>query len=133
MTQDQPSTAASPPSPVALILSDDMLFTSRIVATARNAGLPVITVRSPRDAEVRSKEGNLKCIFIDLTLAGIDISNLVPSIRDQNQRPPLIVAYGPHVDTAALQAARAAGCDLVLTRGKFVEELQTSLPKWLGS
>jgi hypothetical protein len=43
-----------------------------------------------------------------------------------------VVAYGSHVDTATLRAAREAGCDVVLPRSKFVEELPTALPTWLA-
>ena len=32
---------------------------------------------------------------------------------------------------ALVKAAREAGCDLVLPRSKFVEELATALPKWM--
>jgi hypothetical protein len=42
------------------------------------------------------------------------------------------MAYGSHVDTATLRAARAAGCDPVLPRSKFVEDLPICLPAWLG-
>jgi hypothetical protein len=43
---------------------------------------------------------------------------------------PRVVAYGSHVDTATLRAAREAGCDPVLPRSKFVEELPSALPHW---
>jgi hypothetical protein len=42
-----------------------------------------------------------------------------------------VVAYGSHVDTERLRAARSAGCDPVLPRSKFVEELPKALPQWL--
>ena len=40
-------------------------------------------------------------------------------------------AYGSHVDTAGLKAARVAGCDLVLPRSAFAEQLPSRLPAWL--
>jgi hypothetical protein len=42
------------------------------------------------------------------------------------------VAYGSHVDTESLRAARAAGCDRVLPRSKFIEELPSALPDWFA-
>jgi hypothetical protein len=45
---------------------------------------------------------------------------------------PRVVAYGSHVDTATLKAARASGCDPVLPRSKFVEDLPRELPRWFG-
>jgi hypothetical protein len=43
-----------------------------------------------------------------------------------------VLAYGSHVDTDTLRAARAAGCDPVWPRSKFIEELATALPGWFG-
>jgi hypothetical protein len=37
------------------------------------------------------------------------------------------IAYGSHVDTAVLDAARAAGCDEVLPRSAFFSHLPTLL------
>jgi DNA-binding NarL/FixJ family response regulator len=34
-----------------------------------------------------------------------------------------VVAFGPHVETAALESAQAAGADRVMTRGAFVRRL----------
>ena len=45
---------------------------------------------------------------------------------------PRLVAYGSHVDAEALRAARAAGCDPVLPRSKFVDDLPAALPGWLA-
>jgi hypothetical protein len=45
---------------------------------------------------------------------------------------PRVIAYGSHVEAATLHAAREAGCDLVLPRSRFVEELPVSLGAWLG-
>jgi hypothetical protein len=45
---------------------------------------------------------------------------------------PRVVAYGPHVDAALLRAARDAGCDPVLPRSKFVEQLSQALTEWIG-
>jgi hypothetical protein len=52
-------------------------------------------------------------------------------MRGRGAPIPRVVAYGSHVDAQGLAAARAAGCDLVLPRSKFVEELPTALALWL--
>jgi len=46
--------------------------------------------------------------------------------------PPRIIAYGSHVDVATLKRAREAGCDRVMPRSQFVEELPTALISWLA-
>ena len=38
-----------------------------------------------------------------------------------------VVAFGPHVHEERLAAAREAGCDVVVSRGKFFAELDAIL------
>lgn len=113
-----------------ILLCDDLLFSSRITATARAAGLPMRIVRS--FAEIESMAGNdARCVIIDLSLMPANIANAVARIRTA-QRQPFVVAYGSHVDAALLRSAREAGCDVVLPRSKFVEQLPTELKNWVS-
>ncbi len=114
---------------VGLLLSDDLLFVSRITGTARAQGLAIKAVRNS-DALLAEAAGQKPHgVLVDLQNSGLDIGSLVPKLKEAAS--PFIVAYGSHVDTAALVAARHAGCDLVLPRSKFVEDLATQLPRWL--
>jgi len=118
--------------PVGYLLCDDLLFTSRIAGTARSLG---VTVRTARCVEALAKlieQQPPACVLIDLSKSGLDLAGLVSRIRALSPSPPRLVAYGSHVDVAALRAAREAGCDPVLPRSKFVEELPQALPAWLG-
>jgi hypothetical protein len=45
---------------------------------------------------------------------------------------PFVAAFGSHVDTETLRAARAAGCNVVWPRSKFAEELEAALPAWVA-
>ncbi len=71
------------------------------------------------------------CIIVDLSNPGLRIADLIQSLRKICSPTPRVVAYGSHVDTATLRAAREAGCDLVLPRSQFVEELPRALPGWM--
>jgi DNA-binding NarL/FixJ family response regulator len=72
-----------------------------------------------------------RCIIVDLDNPGLDLPALLAALREAGLRPR-VVAYGPHVNAELLHAARAAGCDPVLPRSKFVEQLEKELPGWLG-
>jgi DNA-binding NarL/FixJ family response regulator len=114
------------------LLSDDLIFTSRITGTAQDLGFRVIAARTPRELETRAAaEGLPRCVIVDLANPGLDIVALVKRFK-MAENPAHIVAYGSHVDTATLKAARDAGCDVVWPRSKFVEELATSLPEWFS-
>jgi CheY-like chemotaxis protein len=120
---------AMPPSPaIALLLSDDLLFISRIAGTARALGLELKSARGMAEFIALANVQTPACALIDLHNPGLDIGALVRQIKDAGAT--YIVGYGSHVDAATLKAARAAGCDLVLPRSKFVEELATALPRW---
>jgi hypothetical protein len=46
---------------------------------------------------------------------------------------PKVIAFGAHVQTGLLEAARAAGCDEVLPRSRFSAQLPELLKESLGS
>ena len=111
-----------------LLLSDDLLFISRIAGTARALGLELKAARGTAELIALAGVQTPACALIDLQNPGLDIGALVRLIKDAGNS--YIVGYGSHVDAATLKAAREAGCDLVLPRSKFVEELAAALPKW---
>jgi hypothetical protein len=69
-------------------------------------------------------------VIVDLDNPGLDLPALMGALGEIDPRPR-VVAYGPHVNAELLHAARVAGCDPVLPRSKFVEQLETELPNWL--
>jgi DNA-binding NarL/FixJ family response regulator len=117
---------------IGLVLSDDMMFTSRITGTARALEVDVKAARSPDALLTLAGSERPGCVIVDLGHSGLDISNFIRQLRDTCSPMPRIVAYGSHVDAAALRAAREAGCDVVLPRSKFVEELPHALRAWMG-
>jgi DNA-binding response OmpR family regulator len=111
------------------LLSDDLIFTSRITATARAAGLDVQTARTVQQLGNLLAARTPQCLLIDLQNPGLSIGELIQGLPEPR---PFVVAYGSHVDTARLRAASDAGCNLVLPRSKFVDELGKSLPVWFS-
>ncbi|QEL13474.1 response regulator [Limnoglobus roseus] len=109
-----------------LLLSDDLIFTSRIVATARAHGLTVVTAKTAEALLAKAKDDPPAGVILDLHNPTLDVAKLraeLPGVR--------IVAYGSHVDVERLKAARQAGCDLVLPRSAFVDKLETDIAGWL--
>jgi CheY-like chemotaxis protein len=117
--------------PDGLLLSDDLIFISRITATAQSLGLTVQPARNAA-ALLALVHPALHCVMIDLHNPGLDLGQLLADLGKVCPALPHLVAYGSHVEAATLHAARSAGCDLVLPRSKFVEELPLSLAKWLA-
>src|SRR5262249_24307714 len=106
---------------IGLLLSDDLIFTSRITGTARDLSLCIQPARSVDALKTLLGEQTPCCVLVDLGHPGQRIAELMETLRTSCNPMPRVVAYGSHVDTATLRAAREAGCDVVLTRSKFVE------------
>ena len=97
-----------------------------------NAKLPGNSLHQPREkpftlrtafdvatllSHIRTEPASL--VVIDLGTPRIDPAQLVSELRLSGGEGLRILAFGPHVHEQKLAAARAAGCDEVLTRGQF--------------
>src|SRR5437660_714828 len=103
--------AAQSDNSLGLLLSDDLIFTSRITGTARALGLTVKPARSAEGILTLARQHAPRCVIVDLGNPGLVLTELLRSLGEVCQSPPRVVAYGSHVDTATLRAAREAGCD----------------------
>ena len=110
-----------------LVLSDDLLDSSRIGGHARAVGLDVATCRDSAALLAAVSRGPALTL-LDLHNPGLTIETVVPSLRAAGVR---VVGFGSHVDVARLKTARAAGCDEVLPRSAFFEGLEERLREWV--
>jgi DNA-binding NarL/FixJ family response regulator len=113
-----------------LLLSDDLIFTSRIAGEARALGLTIKSARSADALLALARQESPGCVIVDLANHGLVLPELMRQLAELGS--PRVVAYGSHVDAATLRAARESGCDPVLPRSKFVEELPSALPLWFA-
>ena len=121
----------SPDTGAGLLLSDDLMFASRITGTAGCLGLTIKPARSAEMLESLAKQESPRCVILDLANPTLQLPNLLAQLRETCSPMPRVVAYGSHVDAAGLKAARDAGCDVVLPRSAFVEQLPTKLSEWM--
>jgi DNA-binding NarL/FixJ family response regulator len=114
-----------------LVLSDDLVFVSRIAATAQAAGLAVRQARSPAELLALAAKNPPPGVILDLQNPGLDLAALLTELRIVCPVMPRVTGYGSHVEAELLRSAREAGCDLVLPRSKFVKELDSQIATWL--
>ena len=115
-----------------LLLSDDLMFSSRITGTAQALGLKMDVMKSTKELMARAKERTPTCVILDLSHPEVQIQAFIEKLKDAGSPMPRLVAYGSHVDAAVLRAAREAGCDLVLPRSAFIDQLPGNLNHWLA-
>lgn len=115
-----------------VLLSPDLMLASQAIGAAQRAGCTLETVATEAQLALRLESTKEAWVAVDLTTPGLKIAALVATLRDLAEPPASILAFGPHVQSVRLDAARAAGCDQVLTRGQFHAQLESILREWHG-
>jgi len=110
------------PPPVVVALERDLFFGVRIQDVARAYGAHLETVEDA-DALGRALECWPELVLIDLAATTGWEAVVWRAKHSPYIRSIPFVAFGSHVDTGALRAARAAGCDHAWARSRFVTEL----------
>lgn len=115
---------------VGLLISQDLLFISKVTGIASSLGFQVETAGMPQGL-IKAAVGGYACIFFDLSLNDVAVGVITNNLRDQP--PPPVIAFGPHVEVARFKEARDAGCREVLPRSQFNMHLPEILTRYLGS
>jgi DNA-binding NarL/FixJ family response regulator len=114
------------------MLCDDLIFFSRVASAARAASVAVKQARTSAEALKLAASTSPGGVLVDLHNDTLDLPAFLAALREVCPAMPRVVAFGSHVDAERLRAARTAGCDRVLPRSKFVEELETDIAAWLS-
>jgi DNA-binding NarL/FixJ family response regulator len=118
--------------PLALVLADDFLWISKITGAGQAAGWRIKSVNTPERLLEYAENEPPQLVVLDLGLRGLNTADVVSRMKAACPAGLRFVAYGSHVDTATLEAARQAGCDPVLPRSKMSQEVHTLMREWLA-
>jgi CheY-like chemotaxis protein len=112
-----------------LAVVDDLFFTVKINEAAKRAGLSVAFVKSERDALDQAAE-QPTLIILDLNFAGVEPVHLIQKLKaDPALQKISLLGYVSHVQGELKQAAQEAGCDMVLARSAFSQNLPQILKR----
>jgi DNA-binding NarL/FixJ family response regulator len=114
-----------------VFLSDDLMFSPRVTGQAQAAGWSVRETASSTTAIDLLRTDSPRLLIVDLETPNLDITQLLLQLPETN--PPKVLAFGPHVHHQRLESARQAGCELVVSRGRFSSDLPALLHECLGS
>jgi DNA-binding NarL/FixJ family response regulator len=107
-----------------LVAVDDLLFSSKIRATAKQAGVELTFARSREEILEQARALKPALIVFDLNSAKTDpISTLAALKADPALAPIRAIGFASHVHTDLIAAARQAGADQVLPRSAFAGNL----------
>ena len=113
------------------LLCDDLIWMSRVMGEAKELGCKIIPARTIEQLLKTIAVNGPMCVILDLAQAqiGPDPTPIIDQLKASGITR--FVAYGSHIETAQLAAARTAGCNPTLARSTMAADLATLLPEWL--
>ena len=105
---------------------DDLFFVAKIQETARKLNVKVEFVKSEKDLADRvEKNGDEKpsLIIFDLNSGTSKPLTLIPKLRTKFKKATSIVAFVSHIQGDLKLKAQEAGCDMVVPRSAFSQNL----------
>jgi len=113
-------TPESEPAGTVVVLTSDLAVASMVHGAAQQAGATSVMALDADALSRRLEESSPPAlVVVHLESRGLDIAALMERVRSLPQPPRGVIAFGPHVHEARLEAARQAGCDEVLSKGGF--------------
>jgi CheY-like chemotaxis protein len=99
------------------------MFTVKIQEAAKRAGLQAVFVTTQQDALIRAGQG-AAVIILDLNYAAAEPLELIGKLKSDEQTKDIaLLGYVSHVQVDVKQAALERGCDTVLARSAFSQNL----------
>lgn len=113
-----------------LAVLEDLFFTVKINEAAKRAGMTVKFVKSEQDALEAARTLKPALIVIDLNFHGIRPLDLITQLKSEEETRRIdLVGYVSHVQGDLKQHAQEAGCDVVLARSTFSQNLPMILKR----
>jgi PleD family two-component response regulator len=107
-----------------LVAVEDLLFSSKIRATAKQAGVELVFSRTPADILQQARTLEPSLVIFDLNCEKCDPIGTIAAIkRDPALSGTRTIGFVSHVQTAVIDAAREAGADDVMSRSAFAVHL----------
>ena len=114
----------------ALALISELATQSQATAAATRSAAVLKTVASELALLAEAEQNPPGLVILDLSHPGLSAAELVPRLKALLGSQVTIVAFGPHVHHERLEAARQAGCDVVISRGQFHAQIDQILAQY---
>jgi CheY-like chemotaxis protein len=102
---------------------EDLFFLAKIRETAKALGITVVA-NDPRRGSAALAEAHPQAVLLDLNSCGPSALDWIRALKsDPATRPIRVVGFASHVQEDLISAARAAGCDSVMARSAFTQQL----------
>ena len=116
-----------------LAVVEDLMFTVKINEAARRVGLQVEFVKSEKDAMEKAKEKPL-LVILDLNIGAVQPLKLIAKLKGGSETKAVnLLGYVSHLHADLKQQAQEAGCNMVMARSAFSQNLPMILKRHAGA
>lgn len=122
------ASAAAAPKIIAVL--EDLLFTVKINEAAKRASVQVRFVKSEVDALQQAAESP-RLIILDLNCTCVDPLQLIRALKSSARASAVpVIGYVSHIQGELKLQAQQAGCNMVMARSAFSQNLQQIMQRY---
>jgi CheY-like chemotaxis protein len=109
----------------------DLMFIAKVQDGVKRAGFEVEFARNASDAIAKAKQPAV--IILDLNAAGLDAAETIRALKSAPETSGVqLLGFVSHVASDVIRAAQEAGCDRVVARSAFSQNLPELLAVYGG-
>jgi PleD family two-component response regulator len=106
-----------------LAVVSDLFFSVKLTEAAKRAGLALEFVKDSNQVLEKAKE-KPSLIILDLNLESADPVQLIVKLKQNSDTKGIsLIGYLSHIQVELKQQAQEAGCDMVLARSAFSQNM----------
>ena len=110
-----------------LVVMSDLFFSVKINEAAKKLGMTIAVVKDPEVAAKQLQAGPAM-VILDLNCVSVDPMELIRRIKADPATAAIpTIGFVSHVQTETRQKAVDSGCDVVLARSAFAQNLESIL------
>lgn len=116
-----------------LAVVSDLFFSVKLTEAAKRAGMSLEFVKEPADVIEKAKSKPQLIVF-DLNFESADPLSLIGKLKSNAETKGIsLIGYLSHIQGELKQQAQEAGCDMVMARSAFSQNLSQIFKRHAGT
>jgi PleD family two-component response regulator len=106
-----------------LAVVSDLFFSSKLTEAAKRSGLALEFVKEPKEVIEKAQQKPSLIIF-DLNFEAAQPLKLITKLKSKSETKSIsLIGYLQHIQVELKQQAQEAGCDMVMARSAFSQNM----------
>jgi PleD family two-component response regulator len=106
-----------------LAVVSDLFFSSKLTEAAKRSGLALEFVKEPKEV-IEKAQNKPSLIIFDLNFEAAQPLKLITKLKSKSETKSIsLIGYLSHIQVELKQQAQEAGCDMVMARSAFSQNM----------